>query len=137
MRHRAAWRQLPALLDGALAPALEEAVRGHAAGCARCARRLAEYEWCDELVGQLPLSVVPLEVSASGERRLRGLARWTVPHAAPPPHYGLQGLAAAAAAAVLVGVVTLGGTWRWVPPAEPAPTSLTQLAYVVPTGRTY
>jgi anti-sigma factor RsiW len=134
VRHAHAKRLLSELLDGTLEPAREQAVRGHALACARCSRRLAEYELCDELVSQLPLAVVPLAVSASGELRLRRLARWAFPRAEPHPWLGLEGFAAALAAAALAGVVALGGTRSWVPPAKPMPPTLTQVAFVMPTA---
>jgi anti-sigma factor RsiW len=138
MRHGAARRRLSQVLDGTLPRALEQAVRGHVAHCGRCSRRLAELELCDRLVARLPLAVVPLAVPSYGERRLEGLARW----GAPPPPYsrlwlGLEGVAVAAAAAALAGVVVLAGTSRWIPGPEPAPSGLTQVAYVMPAGAPY
>jgi len=97
-----------------------------------------ELELCDRLVGRLPLGVVPRVVPSYGERRLERLARW----GAPPPPYsrlwlGLEGVAVAAAAAALAGVVALAGTSRWIPGPEPAPSGLTQVAYVMPAGGPY
>lgn len=138
MRHGPARRCLSQLLDGTLPPAVEQAVRSHAARCGRCSRQLAELALCDRLVARLPLAVVPLAVPSSGERRLERLARW----GAPTPPYsrlwlGLEGVAVAAAAAALAGVVALAGTSRWLPGPEPAPSGLTQVAYVMPAGGPY
>ena len=133
MRHRAAWRALPQLLDATLEPACERAARAHLARCTRCARRLAELELCDDLVAELPLGVVPLVMSAAGERRLAGLARWAFrPPAVPSPWAPLDGLAVAAAAAALAGVVALVGAQSWLPAPEPVPSGITQVAYVMP-----
>ena len=138
MRHGPARRRLSQLLDGTLPPALEQAVRGHAARCGRCTRQLAELELCDGLVARLPLGVVPLVVPSYGDRRLERLARWGAP---PSPHsrlwLGLEGVAVAAAAAALAGVVALASTNRWMPEPEPAPSGLTQVAYVMPAGAPY
>jgi Putative zinc-finger len=134
MRHGAARRLLTQLLDGTLPPALEQAVRGHAAHCARCQRALAELELCERLVARLPLGVVPLVSLASGERRLRGLARWGAPR--PGQRWtGLEGFAMAAMAAALAGVVAFAGTNRWVLAPEPVSAGLTQVAYVMPGGQ--
>jgi anti-sigma factor RsiW len=141
MRHASARRHLPELLDGTLPPEIERSVREHAALCGRCRRRLEELELCDRLVARLPLAVVPLAVApAAGEPRLERLARW----GAPPPHprhsplrAGFESLAVVAAAAALAGVVAIAGVNRWVPAPEPAPSGLTQVAYVMPAGGPY
>ena len=140
MRHASARRHIPELLDGTLPPALERAVRDHAELCGRCSQHLAELELCDRLVARLPLAVVPIAMPASGEPRLERLARW----GAPPPHprhsplrAGLESLAMVSAAAALAGVVAIAGMNRWVPAPEPAPSGLTQVAYVMPAGGPY
>jgi anti-sigma factor RsiW len=140
MRHAAARRHLPQLLDGTLAPARERAVREHAALCGRCRRHLQELELCDRLVARLPLAVLPIAVPTSGEPRLERLARW----GAPPPHprhsplrAGLESLAMVSAAAALAGVVAIAGMNRWVPAPEPPPSGLIQVAYVMPAGSRY
>lgn len=132
MRHRAAQRRLPQLLDRTLPAALECAVRLHVAGCGSCERRLAEFEACDRLLARLPGGVIPLTASAAGEQRLAGLARWTLerPRSGAGPEVAALGLAAAA----LACVVALSGTARWLPDARSAAPAATQVAYVVPTA---
>jgi len=137
MRHPAARRLLPQVLDGTLPVAREQEVRGHAARCRRCARVLAELELCDRLVMRLPLGVLPLAAAAAGERRLRSLARWDAAGRARPRWTGLEGLAVAAAAAALAGVVAFAGANRWVLAPEPSPAGITQVAYVMPGGGPY
>jgi len=127
MRHRVAKSLLPQLLDRTLPGPLELAVRTHAGRCGRCSRRLAEFELCDQLVARLPFGVVPF----AGEERLTGLARWAL----EPPSLArerLEGLALAAAAAALAGVVALAGTSQWVPNAEKTTSAVTQVAFVIP-----
>ena len=135
MRHGSARRRLSQLLDGTLPPALEQAVRSHAAHCGPCGRQLAELELCDRLVADLPLGVVPLGAPKYGELRLERLARWGAPPA--HPRRWLEGVAVAAAAAALAGVVAIAGATRWVPAPEVAPSGLTQVAYVMPAGGPY
>jgi anti-sigma factor RsiW len=135
MRHGPARRRLPQLLDGTLPPALEHAVRSHAAHCDRCGRHLAELELCDRLVAELPLAVVPLVTPAVPELRLRRLARWGAPRPAPLRWLGLESVAAAAAAAAVAGVVAFAGATHWLP--APEPSGLTQVAYVMPAGGPY
>ncbi len=131
MRHRAAKQLVPQLLDHTLPGPLERLVREHAERCRRCGRRLAEFELCDRLVTQLPLGLMPLAASASGEERLAGLARWGLERRSPLRE-PLEGLALVAAAAALAGVVALAGTAQWVPSAERAESSVIQVAYVIP-----
>jgi anti-sigma factor RsiW len=136
MRHGPARRRLSQVLDGTLPPALEQAVRSHAAQCGRCGRRLAELELCDRLVAGLPLGVLPLAAPVYGERRLERLARWGAPPPEPRRWLGLEGLAVATAAAALAGVVAIGAT-RWAPVPDVTPAGVTQVAYVMPAGGPY
>ena len=134
MRHRAARRRLPQLLDGTLPAPFERAVRAHVRGCRACAERLAEFEACERLLVRLPCGVIPLTASAAGEQRLAGLARWAF---APPPRRLRAGPALAAlavAAAAVACVVALTGTARWVPDTETTGVATTQVAYVVPAA---
>lgn len=131
MRHRAAMRLVPQLLDHTLPGPLELLVREHAEHCQRCSRRLAEFELCDRLVAQLPLGVMRFTASASGEERLAGLARWG-PERRSRLREPLEGLAVVAAAAALAGVVALAGTAQWVPSAEKTGAGVIQVAYVIP-----
>jgi anti-sigma factor RsiW len=134
MRHEAARRHLPELLDGTLPDAVEQAVRAHAAGCARCSRHLAQLELCQRLVARLPLAVLPLAAAGASERRLVRLARWAGPEPRPQRNLGIESLAMAAAAAALAGVVALVGLRPWMPAPDPGPSGLTQVAYVMPAG---
>jgi anti-sigma factor RsiW len=136
VRHHSAQRRLAQLLDRTLPPALDQAVRGHAAGCGRCARRLAELELCERLVASLPLAVVPLATPHASERRLERLARWGAPAPSLRWWLGLEGCAVAAAG-VLVGVIALAGVNHWVPAPEPTPSGLTQVAFVTPGRGAY
>ncbi len=131
MRHGAARRLLPQLFDETLSPAGERGVRAHARECVRCRQDLAEFELCDGLVARLPLAVIPLREPAAGERRLECLARWTRPQPAAPSRWiVLEGVAAAAAAGLLAGMVVLAGAARWLPAPAPTSSSPTQLAFV-------
>jgi anti-sigma factor RsiW len=134
MRHGAARRRLPQLLDDTLPAPVERAVRAHVARCDACARRLAEFEACERLLVRLPSGVIPLAASAAGEQRLAGLARW----AFEPPRRRLRAgpeiAALAVAAAAVACVVALSGTSRWVPDTETTGAAATQVAYVVPAS---
>jgi len=87
---RALEEDLSALLDGELEPARETEVRAHAAGCARCAERLARLARVDEALRSLPDAETPADLaerlrvrldeerrrsSASAEDRGRSLPR--------------------------------------------------------------
>ena len=137
MRHGPARRRLPELLDRTLPPAIERDLRAHLADCGRCARHLTELELCDRLVSRLPLAVVPLVVPVAGDLRLERLARWTFPRPSPARMLGYEGVAMAAAAAALAGVVALAGVTRWLPAPAPTSTGVTQVAYVMPAGSPY
>jgi anti-sigma factor RsiW len=133
MRHRVARRRLPELLDGALPGALAEAVREHAAGCARCERELAELALCERLVAALPLGAAPLSARAV-DRRLHRLGRWAPPPPTSRGREGIEGLALIAAAAAFSGVVALAGVSRWLPAPGPDTSGLVQVAYVMPSS---
>jgi len=134
MRHRAARRRLPELLDGTLPAPVEQAVREHVEQCAPCAQRLAEFEACERLLARLPGGVIPFAASPAGEQRLEGLARWTFERA-PRRRAGPEVAALALAAAAIACVVVLTGTARWVPDAETTgAAAATQVAYVVPAA---
>jgi anti-sigma factor RsiW len=137
MRHGAARRLLPQVLDRTLPPAVEQALRAHTAHCERCSRHLAELELCDRLVAHLPLAVVPLVEAASGDQRLERLARWAFLRPSPQRVLALEGFAMAAAAAALAGVVALAGTTRWLPEPAPSSVGVIQVAYVMPGGGPY
>jgi anti-sigma factor RsiW len=133
MRHRLARRHLPDLVDGTLPPALADAVREHTAACARCERHLAELALCDRLVAALPIGVAAFAAPAA-DRRLYRLARWAPPLRVSRGRERLEGLAMAAAAAALAGVVALAGVSHWLPAPEPASSGTIQVAYVMPAG---
>ncbi len=133
MRHRAARRRLSQLLDGTLPAPEERAVRAHVVRCAACRGRLAEFEACERLLARLPGGVLPFAASAAGEQRLAGLARWSFER--PARVRAGPGVAALAAAAAAVAcVVAIAGTSSWVPHAEHAAGTATQVAYVLPGG---
>ena len=60
---RAFEEDLSALLDGELEPARETEVRAHAAGCARCAERLARLARVDEALRSLPDAETPADLA--------------------------------------------------------------------------
>lgn len=113
MRHRAARRRLPGLLDGLLSPNEERSVRRHLGECRRCRRRLGEFEASEALLRCIPASLIPLDAGGAGHERLRALARWAP---APRPRWARSlpalGVCTAAALAILA-MVSIG-------PAEPA-----------------
>jgi hypothetical protein len=133
MRHRVARRHLPDLVGGGLPPAVAEAVREHAASCARCERHLAELELCERLVAALPLGAAPLSARAA-DRRLHRLALWAPPPPISRSREGIEGLALVAAAAAFAGVVALAGVSRWLPAPGPDTSGLIQVAYVMPSS---
>lgn len=85
MNHWRAKRLLAALPDGSLAPEVEFQVRAHVDVCKGCARRLADFELAEELLGRIPISVAPLEFNPGAHRRLASLARWSEEPALPRP----------------------------------------------------
>ncbi len=62
MIHWKARRLLPQVLDGTLTAHLEALVREHADDCEACRQAPAELDACENLLAQLPLSLVPLDV---------------------------------------------------------------------------
>lgn len=129
MNHRKARRLLPQVLDGTLAAHLEAEVRQHAEDCRACRGALAEFDVCESLLAQLPISLVPLDEPEGRTDRLLALSRWIVdPEPSLGERVGMSALGAFAAAAMLVVVLT-GGTWS--PAPEDARTPIT-LAGVVP-----
>jgi anti-sigma factor RsiW len=133
MRHRLARRHLPDLVDGSLPSALAEAVREHAAACARCERHLEQLERCERLVAALPLGVAALAAPVAN-RRLYRLARWAPPLPVSRSRDRIEGLAMVAAAATFAGIVALAGVSRWLPAPGPASSGVVQVAYVMPSS---
>ncbi len=132
MRHWNARRLLPGLLDESLDAGTEAGARVHLAGCRRCREALAELAATEELLAQLPASLVPLTPSRAAESRLAGLARWaTPPEPAWPERLGLSALGAFAAAALVLLVLTGTG---YFPPGS-APDGGVTLAAVLPDSR--
>ena len=137
MNHWTARRMLPAILDHTIPAYLEAEVRGHAAGCGRCQRALAEFEASEALLARLPAALVPVEPSAEAHERLASLARWTPD---PRPEWqeriGGPALGALAAAAMLVMVISVAG---WGPMVVKHSTPVTLAALLpdsnyLPTG---
>lgn len=129
MIHWKARHLLPQLLDGTLAAPLEAQVREHAVECQACRRTLAEFDACESLLAQLPLSLVPLEAPEGRVDRLRALSRWIVdPEPSLGERVGMSALGALAAAAMLAIVLT-GGTWDPAPETSETPVAM---AGVVP-----
>ena len=77
MIHWKANRLLPSLLDGILSRDSRLALRFHVASCARCRKKLSDLELSQELLEQLPISLIPVEYSPSSYARLASLSRWT------------------------------------------------------------
>ncbi|MEN8158458.1 MAG: zf-HC2 domain-containing protein [Myxococcota bacterium] len=130
MRHRAARRRLPQLLDRTLAPERERAVWAHVDQCRDCRERLAEFEACGRLLERLPAGLIPLAPTPAGEQRLAGLARWSP---APARGEGPETAALAVAAAALACVLVLAGARStWVPLPDSVASAPIQMAYVLP-----
>ncbi len=117
MRHRAARRRLPALLDGLLAPAEERGVRGHLDSCHRCQRRLREFEASEVLLHRIPASLIPLHAGGAAHERLRALASWAP---APRPRWtrSLPALGACTAAALAILVMVSVGPAQQARPSD-------------------
>jgi hypothetical protein len=132
MRHRRARRLLPSLLDQTLTAREEADVRRHAQRCRRCRPVWLELVLAEELLGELPPVLVPLEPTLVSESRLAGLARWAAdPAPRRPEQVGLPVLGAAAAAALLWWLL-LPGAWS-PPPRDPGRPVV--LASVLPEAR--
>ena len=132
MRHRAARRRLPQLLDHTLPVATERVVWAHVDDCDECQERLAEYEACGRLLEQLPAGLIPLSATPAGDQRLVGLARWS-PAVAVPRGEGPETAALALAAAALACVFALAGARStWVPDAGSTASAGIHVAYVLP-----
>ena len=85
MMHWRASRLLASLPDGTLPEETELEVRVHAASCARCRRRLREFELAEDLLRRMPAAIQPLEWSPSSYRRLASLASWSTEPELPEP----------------------------------------------------
>lgn len=109
MNHFRARRLLASLPDGTLEPAVEAVVRAHVKGCARCARRLAEYAAMEDLLRSLPASLVPRSESRAADVAIVALARHAERRREPRwlrlPVHPIG--AVATAAALLLGVFLL------------------------------
>jgi anti-sigma factor RsiW len=79
---------LSALLDGELEPAREAEVRAHAAGCARCAERLARLARVDEALRSLPDAETPADLAERLRVRLDEERRRTAASAGDPEDRG-------------------------------------------------
>ena len=137
MNHWTARRMLPAILDHTIPAYLEAEVRGHAAGCGRCQRALAEFEASEALLARLPAALVPVEPSAEAHERLASLARWNPD---PRPEWqeriGFSAIGALAAAAMLVMVISVTG-WGPLVLKHSAPVTLATMvpdSQYLPTG---
>lgn len=104
---------LSALLDGELSEERETEVRGHAASCPRCARRLDALRSVDGLLASAPAPPVPHDLRARLDARIAADARRRRPPARPPrlrrlgrPALGFAAAAAAAVLALYLGVRT-------------------------------
>jgi anti-sigma factor (TIGR02949 family) len=104
---------LSALLDGELSEERETEVRGHAASCPRCARRLDALRSVDGLLASAPAPPVPHDLRARLDARIAADARRRRPRARPPrlrrlgrPALGFAAAAAAAVLALYLGVRT-------------------------------
>ena len=110
MRHREARRRLASLLDGALDPAEDAAVRSHVEACPLCERNLLELELSECLLSRLPADLAPQRWDLAAEARLAAVGAPTRRLSAT------DGLAlrtvAAALAVTLVLDATVVGPWR-------------------------
>ena len=85
MMHWRANRLLASLLDGTLPEETEIDLRVHVASCARCRRRLREFEVAEDLLRRMPAAIQPLEWSPSSYRRLTAMASWSTEPELPEP----------------------------------------------------
>ncbi len=132
MRHRAARRRLPQLLDHTLPAATERAVWAHVDACDGCRERLAEFEACARLLERLPAGLIPLSPTPAGDQRLARLARWG-PEPMASRSEAPETAALALVAAALACVVALAGARSsWVPLPDAAASGAVQVAYVLP-----
>ena len=121
MNHFRARRLLPDLLDGVLPARTEAMVRAHASECPSCARALAEFEASEQLLGQLPISLLAVEDDELTTRRLESLARW-----APDPiptwreRLGMTAIGGFACAAFVMVMLSSAG-WLPVPEGQDQP----------------
>ena len=76
MIHWRAARLLSQLPDDTLPPETEIEVRAHVASCARCRSRLHGIQLSEDLLRQIPPSILPIEPSRDAYARLAALARW-------------------------------------------------------------
>jgi anti-sigma factor RsiW len=117
VRHRRANRLLADLLDGALPPQTQLAVRAHARDCPACRKRLREHRAVEALVRLLPPALVPVEPSIAAQVRLWGLARWFAdPVAQARERMGLSAVGVGVAVLLAVLTVTIGS---WPPFLDP------------------
>jgi anti-sigma factor RsiW len=113
MMHRRARRLLTGLLDGGLSPPVRRAVDAHVAACPECRRRLQEHRTVAALVRMLPAALLPVEPSASAQRRLWGLARWFVdPVAAARERLGISAVGLGVAVLAMALSITVSS---WAP----------------------
>ena len=130
MNHFRARRLLPQVLDHALPARVEAEVRAHAEGCAVCDRVLAELEASEQLLAQLPISLLPIDDEDAATHRLESLARW-----APDPEpswrerLGMTAVGAFACAAMMMVLLSSAG---WVPASEGEPPAGITMAAVLP-----
>jgi anti-sigma factor RsiW len=110
MTHRAARRQLHALLEGGLAPAEAAALQTHLDGCRACQRELRALQATEALVARLPAALVPIGAGAEADARLALLARWAfhAPPERPARLIGRRAIGATLAAASLALAAWLG-----------------------------
>src|SRR5215831_20636068 len=101
---------------GGLDNATRERVYGHVAGCATCRSVAEEERELDRLLEQqLPRYAAPLALKRRLEARLPGAGQPPAPRRRAAPRWAATGLAAAAAAALVV----LGLRGQMQPPGEP------------------
>jgi anti-sigma factor RsiW len=134
MKHRWAWRLIPALLEGTLAAPVEAAARAHVEKCPRCRRELDELAAVEALLARLPASLVPVEPTAGAHARLTGLARWA-PLRDPPLAWRESGLPAIGAVAAAAVFSLLVSTADYVPAPHGRFDAAITLAAVVPEAR--
>ncbi len=127
MIHWKARRLLAALPDGTLPAETERTVRAHLAECARCQRRMGEFELSESLMRRLPASILPLKTSPTSYPRLARLAAWSAePDWPQPERWRAPALGVAGGLAAVFLFVTVGA---WSPVLAETSSPVT-LAYV-------
>jgi anti-sigma factor RsiW len=131
MMHWRAARLLAQLPDDSLPPAIEVEVRAHVASCARCRSRLHAIQLSEDLLRQIPPSILPIEPSRDAYARLAALARWTDDGEICADPQGWRLSAVSVASAVLLFCVA-ASAGSWAPTIQPGMTPDVQFEMLLP-----